>query len=103
MTDKINGRTPEEIKRGMECCSIDDCNMCPYEENCFSDDEELCESMVVDAIALTQQLEAERDQYKRERDAYLSSIKGVCTMCKRRDYCLLNPLPSCDRWQWRGI
>ena len=63
MTDKINGRTPEEIKKGLECCCIDDCNMCTYEENCFSEDEELCESMVADAIALIQQLEAAQPKW----------------------------------------
>ena len=32
MTDKINGRTPEEIKNGLECCTSSKfmCDECPY-------------------------------------------------------------------------
>ena len=85
MTDKINGRTPEEIKRGLECCSKlkTNCGLCPYrpqnDGNCMN-------ALVPDSIALIQQLEARNDtltakavlfdetlalaeKYKRERDA----------------------------------
>ena len=32
MTDTINGRTPEEIKKGLECCNtIYGCKQCPYD------------------------------------------------------------------------
>lgn len=74
MTDKINGRTPEEIKKGLEYCSgMHDhsyCRECPYSE----DD---CDEMTRDALAYIQQLEAERDQYKRERDAAVEDIKQI--------------------------
>ena len=107
MTDKINGRTPEEIKKGLECFITQDVNGCddePCEKCiCYAENSAIGLQAVIDGQALIQQLEAERDQYKRERDAYLSGMKGVCVMCKRRDYCLLDPLPSCVRWQWRGV
>lgn len=53
--------------------------------------------------ALNKSLSARLERVKRERDAYLDSMKGVCAMCKRREYCLLNPLPFCDSWQWCGV
>lgn len=118
MKDKINGRTPEEIKKGLDCCIIDDCNTCPYEENCFSVDEELCESMVADALALIQQLE-------RERDAAVEQLKAVdvnsyfeCAHCKHEELCNSSVLPcnDCDNeecpchtcsdgsnWRWCGV
>lgn len=33
MTNTINGRTPAEIKKGMECCqTIVSCTICPYHD-----------------------------------------------------------------------
>ena len=56
-------KTSEEIKKGLECCIIDDCNGCPYEDNCFSVDEELCATMNTDALACIQQLEAAQPKW----------------------------------------
>ena len=100
MDNKINGRTPDEIKQAAHCVAWDEshCDVCAYRTY-----DECSASAVADLLMYVRQLEVERDQYKRERDAYLSGMKGVCVMCKRRDYCLLDPLPSCVRWQWRGV
>ena len=57
MTDKINGRIPDEIKKGLECREIIDCynSICPYfkEVDCLS-------SRLSDALALIRQLESEK-------------------------------------------
>lgn len=53
--------TPDEIKKGLECCSISyaDCNNeCPYKPDCDGS------QILKDALALIQQLEAERDAMK---------------------------------------
>ena len=58
MTTTINGRTPEEIKRGLECYN---CKTCPYKkDNCGNVDR--------DALALIQQLERERDEARNDLD-----------------------------------
>lgn len=67
MTNTINGRTPEEIKNGLECCGskITKCLECPYEGEChlpFGNDPES------DALAYIQQLERERDEARNDLD-----------------------------------
>ena len=60
-------KTPEEIKKGLECCTTGNylsCRKCPYEQGGCGEDENL-----KDALAYIQQLERERDEYKRERNA----------------------------------
>ena len=58
MTDKINGRTPEEIKRGLEYCTgygeitHEYCSKCPYIPDASCRD-----ALEIDALALIQQLE----------------------------------------------
>ena len=42
-------------------------------------------------------------QLERERDAYYDSMQGICATCKKARYCMLNPLPKCPNWQWRGV
>lgn len=110
-------RTPDEIKKGLECREIIDCynTICPYfkEVDCLS-------SRLSDVHALIQQLErgwdelfekakqleTERDQYKRERDAAVADLAGNrrCENCKHFTpgyFCL-----GCrrgDQWEWRGV
>ena len=104
MTDKINGRTPEEIKRGVECCNaFNACPSCPYEH--IVDTEHGWGCVVIrnaDTLALIQQLERERDEarsdldtlsyantelhsayeaMKRERDVAVEAPHGVCKAC----------------------
>jgi len=80
MDNTINGRTPEEIKKGLECCSKDEDGCCC--ENCLYNLGELsfeCIPMTQrDALAYIQQLE-------RERDAAVEQLrKGgrACSTCK---------------------
>lgn len=59
MTDKINGKTPEEIKKGLEC---NKCIKCSYHH-------EDCGYMVDrDAIALIQKLENELEPLRKAKE-----------------------------------
>lgn len=62
MNNKINGRTPEEIKKGLWCCGSDDegahCCSCPY--NRGADDSRCISELCVDAHALVNQLKPDR-------------------------------------------
>ena len=78
----INGRTPEEIKRGLECCSVDglSCSNCSYCVSCDAD----IHALERDALALIQQLEHNWDelfetakQLERERDAAVAETESL--------------------------
>lgn len=59
-------KTPEEIKKGLECCSIDDLHCgqgCPYKDDCL--EEARYKGLESDAFAYIQQLEAENAQQAR--------------------------------------
>lgn len=51
-------KKPEEIKKGLECCSVDDMHCgpgCPYKDDCL--EESRYKGLESDALALIQQLE----------------------------------------------
>ena len=101
-------KTPDEIKKGLECCMMSTCEpSCPYDNPV---DCGFAVQLLQDALALIQQLqaenaekaktimwmEAERDDLKRiihqleaERDAAVADLKeladrhGTCFGCKR--------------------
>ena len=59
MGELINGRTPEEIKDALKHCIEQvpyGCEVCPYNETCLEHAPE------IDAIALIDRLESERDE-----------------------------------------
>lgn len=118
MTDKINGRMPEEIKELLACCYGDTkrrlCEKCPNAIKVESYPMLVCKDFDAAgecALALIQQLEAERDQYKRERDAAVKELRRThnCNICKHHkksggtcdgwSVCGYN-IPS---WEWRGV
>ena len=103
-------KTPDEIKKGLECCSISyaDCNSeCPYKRDCDGS------QILKDALALIQQLQAEnakKDEtiqmlqdgnaslmrmideecektvkLEAERDAAVEEAHGHCSSCKDYD------------------
>ena len=83
--NKINGRTPDEIKKGLEVCREQaECKQCgyfhshPVGENCV-------EILLADALAYIQQLEYELYQIKRARDAAVNDIEyaAPCFACIR--------------------
>ena len=111
MTTTINGRRPEEIKKGPECCINwgTGCAECPY-DNLPPD--ECIAVMKSDNLEYIQQLEFERDEarndldalsyantelhsayeaMKRERDALIMETKGFCSSCAFRERCHTRP------------
>lgn len=122
--NKINGRTPEEIKKGLEHCSkLIACAGCSYDGDSICD-----QSMHTDSLALIQQLERERDQYKRERDAAVRDMRDAtlcgCHVCKhyyrpdanvriyacrkfgefgKFDYIKDDGSMFCGAFEWRGV
>jgi hypothetical protein len=50
----------EKVIKGLECCTKDECECCPYENVCFGDDEvELFDTLARDALALLKAQEPE--------------------------------------------
>lgn len=73
MSEKINGRTAEEIKKWLNClafeCGCDICGECEYDEFCEYPGTALL--YAPKAIALIERLEAERDSFKKAFDEAL--------------------------------
>lgn len=55
-------KTPEEIKRGLECCAMSVCDNCPYKD-CDSYDE-CTAALAADALASIHGLEKELEAYR---------------------------------------
>lgn len=53
-------KSPEEIKKGLECCSEDGCKGCNYEEDCYMADG--FSVLAYDALAYIEQLEADLER-----------------------------------------
>ena len=107
MNNTINGRTPDEIKNGLNHCSEDGCKQCPYKYDCDMADG--FSVLAGDAIAYIHQLE-------RERDAAVEDLEAMGESMAYCDTCLYNntnykeePCSSCmsgyfiNNWQWRGV
>ena len=118
-------KTPEEIKKGLECCTHATCNGCPYAQDGCATNREM-----IDALDYIQQLEhqigeltekvEQLDHVTRERDALLEIVKelGECNYCKHNSYCP-HTIPDCmnckdencqcyscghqSKWQWSGV
>lgn len=111
-------RTPDEIKRGMECCGTGKYGNhkdCPYDIT----EPQCMQRMLADALALIRQLEAqntEKDarikQLEAERDALHEGLKVElgCYACKNYvddpDYdsneCMDCGKNRCN-FEWRGV
>ena len=98
-------KTPDEIKKGLECCVIGPsahypkCGECPYMYESMCSD-----TFLKDALAYIQRLEAERDAAVRE-------LVGTCQVCRWEDTekcadCHFNPEAwnaHESNWEWRGV
>lgn len=105
----INGRTPEEIKRGLECCKpkwkSDHWVTC-RDECPFRNEHAFCRNVLMSCVSsLIQQLE-------RERDAAVEDIFTWCGNCKHEKLGYgVGPCPpieeyltdDCGNWEWRGV
>ena len=100
-------KTPDEIKKGLECCKLgiswsSTCAKgCPYLNEPVPGGR--CEiSLLRDALAYIQQLEV-------ERDAAVKDMKNSrdCQCCKHYDVRWDEPCVHCDhdnnRFEWRGV
>lgn len=114
-------KTPDEIKKGLECCTIPVCAECPY------DSEASCVVKNEDALALIQQLE---EKYARamenakilsdavtkleaEKKQLLEDLADHCgskTLCKKyedgtcpHEYDCTLYLSTCEDYEWRGL
>ena len=89
-------KTPDEIKKGLECCvNCDSCDT-PCDECPYGNEDDGCKNMTADALAYIQQLEAANaelltkvkqleikcHQLERERDAAVADIPRACGYCK---------------------
>lgn len=113
-------KTPEEIKKGLECCGVldGDCENCPYD-----DGKQLAcaDRSRKDAIAYIIHLESRLAQVERERDALMYDLKMSdmidCVACKHqtsmpqcefdcvdcKEQCICNNCRNNNHWEWRGI
>lgn len=115
MTTTINGRTPEEIKRGLECCKpkwehdrwISCSDDCP-----FMNEGTFCRiKMQACVSALLQQLERERDAAVRNLKQFscasciyeaVHEAEEPCVNCLRNN-AFGRVGTGVDSWQWRGV
>lgn len=93
-------KTPDEIKKGLECCTIPLCTECPY------DCEASCVVKNEDALSYIQQLEAEKKQLLED----LADHCGSKTLCKKyedgtcpHEYDCTLYLSTCEDYEWRGL
>ena len=103
----INGRTPEEIKRGAHVCTsdVDPCTLCPYLIDLHAPIKCRQKQLMEDMYILIRQLERERDAAV-EGLTIIANNTGSCIMCKHR----VHPGYVCDRfereencYEWRGV
>lgn len=116
-------KTPDEIKKGLECCGKGDfctSGACPYHEDCYV--EHAVYNLEYDALAYIKQLEQELVAAKRERDAAVSELPHHCWNCKHHldkpieetddngrtihRYCDADccyPDEENSSWEWRGV
>lgn len=72
-------KTPEEIKRGLECCAIrKNCAECPYKDGKLS--EECMDTLEAEALAYIRQLEMlakPNEQIRWERDVAVDQLRQL--------------------------
>jgi hypothetical protein len=110
-------KTPDEIKKGLECCVIGPsahqpkCGECPYKLVIACSDE-----LLEDTARLVKQLEAERDaavdDFKLYRERNIKGECGVyaCDLCKHggkyEEWEEIKCPKGCmgiENWEWRGV
>ena len=104
-------KTPDEIKKGLECCSDTDgfdgdCIKCPYKRELWCGDK-----TKIDALEYIQQLERERDAAVEDLKSAVASTYfdgDYCELCKYNEpdgkcYHTCIPYSSKWGWEWRGV
>ena len=120
-------KTPDEIKKGLECCMFGHCSYCPYSAEYGSDCSEhlgndikefhqKLESQNAELLTKVEQLEEKCHLLERERDAAVDDIPRACGYCKWFEVNLGGNMTECHNpngcrnisgintgWEWRGV
>jgi hypothetical protein len=126
-------RTPDEIKKGLECCIGDDEDVC-CDECAYCDEINCVRKLTDDTLTLVQRLEERNtwhegnekylqsfmndmsrqiEQLQAERDAAVADLADHCgskTLCKKYDdgtcpheFDCTLYLSTCPDFEWRGV
>lgn len=121
MTTTINGRTPEEIKKGLECTITESLGLCEgniFCENCecYAENAAIGIQAIADGLILINQLLADNKRLKCERNAAVEVLKQFeCNSCIHENVGVEDePCVNCihnyafrlkgslvDNWRWR--
>jgi len=99
MDNTINGRTPEEIKKGLELCignsdlSEDYCEKCPYIPDASCRD-----TLEIDALAYIQQLEAAQPKWISVEERLPEPEKDVLVLYRGKYRCIGYYSEDCGLW-----
>lgn len=120
-------KTPDEIKKGLECCYMNNCDGCPYDTDGCADNEGKADALAYinqleNAVGFYQdtinmldakvaKFEQRLAQAERERDAMLLDMQrySMCGACKRFVDGKKCPMyEDCDyakvgHFEWRGV
>ena len=98
-------KSPDEIKKWLECCFINNCDGCPYDTDGCADNEEKA-----DTLAYIEQLEQRIAQVERERDALKHDLNAcfirptkMCRVCENIKTKACNMCERGDLFKWRGV
>lgn len=98
MEELINGRTPEEIKHWMRCCSaIASCYNCPYNRNDYC----VSEAVLPNALSYIQHLEAQQPKWISVRDQIPELDRLVVFGYSDKQFIYIGYLSS-DELKWMG-
>ena len=107
-------KTPEEIKRGLECGNCDGCPYARWDEKTGQFADHHCEFVETDALAYIQQLEqdnAQKDEHIRQLEREKEALINIVKACR---YCKYFSITRCTRpskgirlngdcFEWRGV
>lgn len=108
--NKINGRTPEEIKSALAadygCCSECEYGKLTYDKPYGCAERALKQQAAEDALAYIQQLERERDaavEILHDFKMCAGCNHKGCADCRWFDDMTMKNKDLRDNWQWRGV
>lgn len=103
-------KTPEEIKKGLECCATDECHgehsECPYNTGSIFCIQHTC----ADALAYIRQFERERDAAVKDMQMIVETDNCKCETCGHCAFdeedesriCANCDVETYSNWRWRG-